>query len=108
MKYIENPRKAGEIAEWTNNSAQYNKAIKFVRDVNCEIRCGLCPYNRGCNCNGKWYGEYPEEKATRRGRYPSWKLASKNRKQWMKKNLKKTTEYSRWQKALYTQIEIKR
>jgi len=37
--------------KWTNNSHYYNKKIKFKRAVNCEIKCGLCPYNKHENSN---------------------------------------------------------
>lgn len=42
--------------------------------------CSYCGWNRGCNTSNKYY-------TAKRGltNYPSWKLVSRNRKQWMRK-----------------------
>lgn len=66
--------------EWTTNSGVYNKARK-QQLANKHGICPYCRYNRGDNCGDKWYGGTE----TTGIRYPSWKLATKNRKQWMDK-----------------------
>ena len=66
----------------TINSSLFNKLYKEDLEANGKIRCARCKYNRGENENGKFYGKYQDR---RPGRYPNWKLYSKNKKQWMEK-----------------------
>lgn len=69
------------VYDWTTNRTAYNKARKRRLDSSGEIHCSYCSYNKGENSKIKWY--YIDENG--KGRHPSWKLISKNRKQWMKK-----------------------
>ena len=97
----------------TINRNVYNRLRKEYLEHSGEIRCSYCKYHKNENKKGKWYGGFtdyskPEseficinpEKIT----YPSWKLVSKNKKQWMDKKLKiklgKTKGY--WMKGYFT------
>lgn len=71
-----------EIKE-TTNSYIFNKLHKKNLESNKEISCCYCRYHRGENDDKKFYGEKYEGDI----RYPNWKLYSKNKKQWMFKNL---------------------
>lgn len=76
----------------TDNRSVYNKTRKSYLEKQGLIRCCWCGYHKGENCNHKWYGYhivsvyYTESKNDIK--YPSWKLSTKNRKQWMDKNYK--------------------
>jgi len=88
-----------EIMDWTNNSSIYNKTRKrYLETGKGLIRCSYCRYHKGDNSR-EWYGgfiESGETFKTAKLRFPSWKLASNNRKQWMGKNhCKITIEQSR-------------
>ena len=72
----------------TNNSTVYNRNRKNYLEKKGLIRCSYCQYHRGEN-RVKWHGGFiePEESLEDSNiTYPSWKLASKNPKQWMPKN----------------------
>ena len=90
---------------WTNNCSVYNKIRKHYLGDCGDIRCSFCSYHTNENFTNKWYGGYDGERL----RYPSWKLSTKNRKQWMKKpkNYKVTKEIinSKWSK-IYVFYEI--
>ena len=73
---------------WTSNSSVYNKLRKLSLEQLGEIHCGYCPYHKGENNTNKWYGTNFNINSGKKMKYPSWKLVSKNRKQWMKKKLK--------------------
>lgn len=77
----------------TTNNSVYNK----IR-IGYYSSCGVCGLGSRCNKRykgnrrtfGKWRfyhrdGLYRLDSYEYVGRYPSWKLASKNKKQWMKK-----------------------
>lgn len=77
----------------TTNSTVYNRYRKNYLEKKGEIHCSYCQYHRGEN-RRNWYGGFLEEEESLRDSnvtYPSWKLASKNRKQWMPKNYVKMT-----------------
>lgn len=97
-------RKAKKIMKTTTNRGEYNRARKAYLESKGEISCGYCKPNRGCNGRKKGkksYGGFEDEKL----KYPSWKLTSKCRKQWMKKPLKfKTKEIKRFN-TKYVTIE---
>jgi len=65
---------------WTNNRTYYNKLRKYYLEVDGEICCSYCKYNRNENNKGKWYGGY-----NKKIKIPNWKLISRNKKQWMGK-----------------------
>ena len=65
---------------WTNNRNYYNKLRKYYLEVDGDIRCSYCKYNKGENSNMIGYGGFEEDL-----KYPNWKMVSKNKKQWMKK-----------------------
>ena len=43
---------------WTNNRGYYNKLRKHYLEVDAEIHCSYCKYNRGENRKGNWYGGF--------------------------------------------------
>lgn len=80
---------------WTTNNYVYNR----VR-IPYESPCGWCGLGSRCSNGYKhhWYRVAPEQPWTyerggtcefkirkRKAKYPSWKMVSKNRKQWMNK-----------------------
>lgn len=78
-------RPGGEFARTPNRSV-YNKIKKQRHAINGDIKCSRCKYHRGDNETRKWYGDKLvkfDSKSQLRFRYPSWKLVSKKRKQWM-------------------------
>ena len=76
--------KAKKIMDETTNRYEYNRVRKRYLERR-EINCSYCGYHKGDNSDQKWYGIYSESKTFR---YPSWKLVSKNEKQWLKKPIK--------------------
>ena len=74
--------------DWTTNRSVYNRTRKRILDNNREIHCDRCVYHRGDNDIRKNYS--PD------GRKPSWKLATKNRRQWMPKKLHIVCYHSIW------------
>ena len=91
------------IMDTTTNRSVYNRSRKRYLDNVGEIRCSFCPYHRVENSTNKPYGGYKRLSFGKRSKgkglwrdktefeqitYPNWKLVSKNRKQWMKKQLK--------------------
>lgn len=97
-------RKTKKQLDTTTNRTVYTRTRKHYLENKREIYCSLCPYHRIENMGRKkCYGGFDDDI-----RYPSWKLSTKNRKQWMKKNIRKTTEavlYSKYYK-IYTEIII--
>lgn len=77
----------------TTNRYIYNRLYKFRLEKHGKIKCCYCPYHRIENDSNKWYGTLfnwnEPDGPYNEVRYPSWKLATKNRKQWMDKKLKK-------------------
>jgi hypothetical protein len=88
--------KIKKIVETTTDNRTYNRAIKIYRE-NRVIYCSYCAYHRGENQTSKWYGGYISEHV----KYPNWKLVSKNRKQWMKKPLKREVDNINHRKEKY-------
>jgi len=75
-----------EILEKTTNRKVFNYAYKEHLERTGKIRCVWCRYNKGENSTQDWYGGHWSDKFGNYDiKYPSWKLVSKNRKQWMKK-----------------------
>lgn len=60
--------------------------------------CDFCSWHCGENARGKkWYGLVHQINGKVFVTYPSWKLVSKNKKQWMyKHNLRKKHWTSQW------------
>lgn len=86
------------IVDTTTNRGEFNRAYKLFLEHSGKIHCSRCGYHRGENEYNKWYGGYIYETKTNKNsgkhpRHPSWKLVSKNRKQWMKKPIKIVTRY---------------
>lgn len=72
----------------TNNRSVYNKSRKHYLEKKGLIRCSYCRYHKGENRKNH-YGGFIEEDETllsAKIKWPSWKLTSKNPKQWMEKN----------------------
>ena len=81
----ESQRGAKSIMDTTSNRSVYNKARKdYLEQKDC-IQCSICCYHRGENDTRKYYGTVRSWYGGKKVRYPNWKLATKNRKQWMNK-----------------------
>jgi len=89
----------------TTNRYVFNRLHKSRLEQKGLIRCTLCPYHRGENDDRRWYGTIFSAKRYNEGfnffdgdlRHPSWKLTSKNPKQWMDKgNIKKIKSRKTW------------
>ena len=78
----ENKRSFKSLIETTSNSSVYNKARKRYLEHSAKIRCSLCGYHRGENDTTKYYGTTRSWSGSGKVRFPSWKLSTKNRKQW--------------------------
>ncbi len=96
-------REFQELRKTTNRSV-YNKLYKKELDKRGKIKCSLDGYHRGENDDSKYYGvSWMEASQDPKPRYPSWKLTSKNRKQWMKKRLKiKKRSFKCWHQVKIT------
>ena len=90
--------------DWTNNRNYYNKLRKHYLESVGDIRCSYCKYNRGENSRRKWYGGFEKDTI----KYPSWKMISKNKSQWMGKDGYKVTKkvIERTWRDPYTLYEI--
>jgi len=94
----------------TTSRIVYNRSRKIYLESECEISCARCKYHKNENLTTRYYGGN-----SRIGiRYPSWKLVSKNRKQWMDKPISITEEeklLKKWQGGgtiTYYEVEMKR
>jgi len=67
--------------DWTTNRSYHNKLRKEKLAKCGDIHCNFCGYNRGENSTMRYYTINVDGT----GRRPSWKLVTKNRKQWMPK-----------------------
>lgn len=73
--------------QYTTNSRVFKRLHNLKN-----LSCSHCRPHRGDNNTRKYYGSTGKKET--RIKYPSWKLASKNRKQWMPKTtLKKVKDY---------------
>lgn len=102
-----------EIYKITTNKSVYNKVRKQILEHKGEIHCSYCPYHNGENFDKKIYGGYKRYhinvgKTFIETRYPSWKLVSKNKKQWMKKptSYKVNEKISMFSGRLFIEIEF--
>lgn len=77
----------------TTNRYVFNRYYKEYLERKGKIRCTYCPYNKFENSDNKYYGQYWFSEQIR---MPNWKMVSKNKKQWMKKPLKK-----KWKHSIY-------
>lgn len=78
-----NNRNRKEYKNSTNRTV-YNRLRKKYLAEQAIIRCSYCGWNSNENSTDRWYGfrrEWDKEEPTYL-RFPSWKLATKNRKQW--------------------------
>ena len=66
----------------TTNSSVYRKARKIYLEQSGKIKCSICGFHRGENDTTKYYGTTRSWTGNDRIRFPSWKLISKNKKQW--------------------------
>ena len=90
------------ISKTTANRREFNRAYKYYLEHSGQLRCSYCAYNRGENDTRKCYGGYADDGGIK---YPSWKLTTKNSKQWMDKGITITVEERDWIKAFYTTIK---
>jgi len=80
--------KVKKILDTTTNRGEFNRAYKrYLEHRKNGIHCSYCKYHRNENQDHKWYGGFVDDE-DENIRYPSWKLVSKNRKQWMKKDIR--------------------
>lgn len=91
-----------KLVKTTASRSEFNRAYKRNLEHEGKIRCDRCPYHRKENQDGKSYGGFEGENIT----YPNWKLATKNGKQWMKKNLMCVKTMSKYTKKTYVEILI--
>jgi len=81
-----NNRQRKEYENSTNRTV-YNRLRKKYLAEKAEIRCSYCGWNSNENSTDKWYGSrraWGEEEPIYT-KYPSWKLATRNHKQWQEK-----------------------
>lgn len=71
--------------ENTTDSTYFNKLYKKNLEQQGEINCSYCQYNKGENNKGNYYGGRIKSNGKKKIKWPSWKLATKNKKQWMPK-----------------------
>lgn len=64
----------------TTNSSVFRKLHKHHH-----ASCSYCKWHGSCSENDSWDWYYI---STKKAKFPSWKLVSKNKKQWMNKPLK--------------------
>jgi hypothetical protein len=69
----------------TTNSSVFRKLHKEIY-----AHCSYCKWHGPATENGAWdcYSIKVFKDGKEKIKFPSWKLVSKNKKQWMKKNLK--------------------
>ena len=67
----------------TTNRGEFNRLYKTWLEQHNKIYCSRCKYHKNENRTTKGYGGYADKKV----KHPSWKLTSKNKKQWMYKKL---------------------
>ncbi len=97
-------KKSKKIVETTTNRNAFNKAYKGYISSK-KGYCPRCRFHKGENYEGKSYGGYSDyERIT----YPSWKLVSKNRKQWMKKPMNIEVDYNNYRNEEYVRFNFKR
>jgi len=95
-----------ERLEKTSNRKVFNYAYKQHLERTGKISCSYCRYNKGENSTQDWYGgHWNDKKKKYKIKHPSWKLVSKNRKQWMKKPIK--FKYNRYYYSNDYYIDIK-
>lgn len=82
----ENYRNAAKsIMDTTSNRSVYKKARKIYLEQKGLIKCSICAPHRDENDDRKCYGTLRSWAAGKKVRYPSWKLVSKNSKQYQVK-----------------------
>ena len=89
----------------TTNRGLFNKYYRK------ECRgCSICGWHTGCNSDHKSYGGYSGSDGESRIKYPSWKLVSKKRKQWMEKpksyEIKRNERLFSWYNTYYIEIKF--
>jgi hypothetical protein len=94
-----------EILESTSNRKVFNNTHKIHLQRTGKIRCQYCHYHKGDNDTQNWYGGYWDDKTNGHIiKHPSWKLVSKNRKQWMKKPINFKHKKSQYNNRHYIEI----
>ena len=81
--------KKRDLLEKTTNRKVFNQLYKLKLEATSKIRCTFCRYHKYENSTNNYYGGHWDDKTDNYNiKHPSWKLVSKNRKQWMKKPIK--------------------
>jgi hypothetical protein len=96
-----------KIVKTTTNRGEFNRAYKAHLERTGKIHCAICKYHHNEN-NGekKYYGGYTLKNVKLKMTYPNWKLVSKNKKQWTKKNIYIITNKMRYNNGNYYKIEF--
>ena len=86
--------KTEKILKTTTSRSDFNRAYKVHLEHGGKIGCAYCRYHKGENSRREFYRKYGAEDSNNLfgDKSPSWKLASKNRKQWMNKNKMKVID----------------
>ena len=86
--------KKKKVLKSTDNSTVYTHTLRnYLYNYGT---CDRCKPHSGCNRRNH-YGGFAHKKL----KYPSWKLVSKNPKQWMDKPIKKVEKELYWRRKLY-------
>lgn len=81
----------------TDNSTVYRHTLRnYLYNYGT---CDRCKPHRGCN-RRKHYGGFTHKTIS----YPSWKIISKNPKQWMDKPIKKIEENLYWKRRYVSTV----
>jgi hypothetical protein len=86
--------KSKKIMQNTTNRSEFNKAYKYYLEATGEIHCSYCCYHKGENSKKKYFGGYldiPDNVI-----HPNWKLTTRNRKQWMNKEVEVYEKINRY------------
>ena len=99
------------IEEYQNtvNSTVYNKSRKtYLATSKGAINCSWCKYHKGENREKYYGGKIADGFERSYGlTYPSWKLASTNRKQWMPKNKVEVKASEGYRGGVYIDYDIR-
>jgi len=87
--------KVKKIIDNTTSRSEFNRAYKRYLESKGKIHCSYCGYHCNENSSEKHYGGYVEPlKYYNKINYPSWKMTHRNKKQWEKRKLEYTTDFT--------------
>jgi hypothetical protein len=91
-----------KLVKTTTSRHEFNRAYKMHLEHSGEIYCSRCPYHGKENQDHKSYGGFEGENIN----VPSWKLVSKNGKQWMRKPIKYVKSTGWYNNRTYVEIKF--